>query len=395
MAPIPGHEDFGVADPDLRESLSALPHPNGDGPVADAEAAAARISTDEQPMGRPGRPLNRRSPFLVGMEAAAGVAVTIGLVEVIVTARDALLLIGLALFIAIGLEPAVARLARFGMPRWLAVTAVCLGFLAAAAGFLATAIPALVTQASAFLAQAPTYLQTLTDHNTFVGQLNDRFHLQQGLEQALNNGGGLLGGVVGAGVIVLSALGSTLVVAVLTVYFLAALPRLRGGLYRLFPSSRRPRAILLGDEIATKVGGYVLGNALISLIAATVTFVWLISFGVPYPLLLAILVALLDLVPAIGSTVAGFLVCLVALTVSFPVALATAVFFVVYRFVEDYLLVPKIIGGVVKVSALATLLAVLLGGVLFGVIGALVSIPIAAAVQLLIREVAIPRLDRA
>lgn len=118
------------------------------------------------------------------------------------------------------------------------------------------------------------------------------------------------------------------------------------------------------------MGAYVLGNVVVSLIAALLTFAWLLIFGVPYPLLLAILVALLDLIPALGSTLAGVLVCLVALTVSLPVALATAGFFVIYRFVENYLLVPKIIGGVAKVSALATVVAVLLGGVLFGVIGA-------------------------
>jgi len=367
-----------------------------EGPVAAAEAVAARISTADRPMGRPGRPVDRRSPFVVGMVGAAGVVVTIGLVEVVVTARDVLVLIGLAVFIAVGLEPAVSRVAGLGVPRWAAVTAVCLGSLAAVAGFIAAAIPTLVTQASALVAKAPSYLQILTDHNSFVGQLNDRFHLQQTLEQTLNTGGGsILGGVLGAGIVVFNALASTLIVVVLTVYFLGAMPRLRAGLYRLIPNSRRPRAILLGDEIATRVGAYVLGNVVVSLIAATLTFAWLLIFGVPYPLLLAILVALLDLIPALGSTMAGVLVCLVALTVSLPVALATAGFFIIYRFVEDYLLVPKIIGGVVKVSALATVVAVLLGGVLFGLVGALVAIPIAAAIQLIVREVALPRLDRA
>jgi len=90
-----------------------------------------------------------------------------------------------------------------------------------------------------------------------------------------------VGGVLGAGVVVLDALGSTLVVIVLPVYFLAALPRLRAGLYRLVPHSRRPRAILIGDEIASRVGGYVLGNLVVSLIAGTLTFIWLLIVGVP------------------------------------------------------------------------------------------------------------------
>ncbi len=395
ISPPHGNRDEAGLGEGARRASVAQP-PIEEGPVAAAEAVAARISTADRPMGRPGRPVDRRSPFVVGMVGAAGVVVTIGLVEVVVTARDVLVLIGLAVFIAVGLEPAVSRVARLGVPRWAAVTAVCLGSLAAVAGFIAAAIPTLVTQASALVAKAPSYLQILTDHNSFVGQLNDRFHLQQTLEQTLNTGGGsILGGVLGAGIVVFNALASTLIVVVLTVYFLGAMPRLRAGLYRLIPNSRRPRAILLGDEIATRVGAYVLGNVVVSLIAATLTFAWLLVFGVPYPLLLAILVALLDLIPALGSTMAGVLVCLVALTVSLPVALATAGFFIIYRFVEDYLLVPKIIGGVVKVSALATVVAVLLGGVLFGLVGALVAIPIAAAIQLIVREVALPRLDRA
>ena len=194
---------------------------------------------------------------------------------------------------------------------------------------------------------------------------------------------------------VFSALSSTLIVIVLTVYFVADLPRIRANLYRLIPHSRRPRAILLGDEIFAKVGGYVLGNALISLIAGVLTFAFLVIMGVPYALLLAIFVALLDLVPVIGSTLAGTVVCLVALSVSLPVCMATIGFFVAYRLVEDYLLVPRIIGRVVKVPALVTVVAVLVGGALLGIVGALVAIPAAAALLLLAREVVFPRLDRA
>jgi predicted PurR-regulated permease PerM len=197
------------------------------------------------------------------------------------------------------------------------------------------------------------------------------------------------------GQVLFSALGSFLILTVLTVYFVTDLPRIRAGAYRLIPASRRPRAIVLGDEIFAKVGGYVLGNLAISFIAGMLKYAFLLIFGVPYALLLEITVAVLDLVPVVGSTAAGVIVCLVALTVSWPVCLATIGFFLVYRGVEDYLLVPKIIGGVVKVPALVTVVAVLLGGALLGIVGALVAIPVAAAVLLLAREVLFPRLDRA
>jgi predicted PurR-regulated permease PerM len=137
----------------------------------------------------------------------------------------------------------------------------------------------------------------------------------------------------------------------------------------------------------------VLGNLLISLIAGVLTFAFLVIVGVPYPLVLSLFVAILDLVPVIGSTLAGVVVCLVALSVSLPVCLATIGFFLIYRLVEDYLLVPRIFGRMVKVPALVTVVAVLLGGALLGIVGALVAIPAAAALLLLAQEVLFPRLD--
>jgi predicted PurR-regulated permease PerM len=358
------------------------------------EATAAELSTDDEPLGARGKPLNRRSPFLIGMMAAAGVAVTYGLVRIVVDLQDVLVLVGLALFLAIGLEPAVAWLTRHRFPRWLAVTTVFVVALLAIGGFLTAAIPVVVDQAGQFIAKAPAYLRDAQDHSTLLGRLNERFHLQQQLESLI--GGSSFGsGLLGAGQAVFSALTNVLILIVLTVYFVVDLPRIRAGAYRLLPRSRRPRAILIGDAIFTKVGGYVLGNLAISVVAGVLTLIWLLIFDVPYPALLAITVAILDLVPVIGSVVGGVLVSLVALTVSLPVCLATIAFFVVYRLLEDYLLVPRIIGGAVKIPALVTVVAVIIGGALLGVIGALVAIPVAAALLLLLREVLYPRLDRA
>ena len=166
-----------------------------------------------------------------------------------------------------------------------------------------------------------------------------------------------------------SAIGSTLVVIVLTIYLLADLPWVRAGLYRLAPDSRRPRVILIGDDIFAKVGAYVLGNLAISVIAGTATLIWLLAFGVSYALLVALFVALLDFIPVLGTAIGGVTASLVALTASPLTALLTAGFFVLYRLVEDYLLVPRIIGRVVKVPPLPTVVAVLLGAALLGVIG--------------------------
>ncbi|PZS18049.1 MAG: AI-2E family transporter [Pseudonocardiales bacterium] len=370
------------------------PHTEHEGPVAAAEAVAAQISTPEHALGRPGRPLDRRSPFFIGMSATAGVAVMVGLADMVITVRDVLVLIGLALFLAIGLEPAVSLLARHKFPRWSAVLIVLVAGLGVVGGFLAAAIPPLVKQTTQFVTQAPTMFARVQSHNSLLGQLSERLHLQQRLQQTLSgDASGLVNGLLGAGQVVFSALTSGLILVVLTMYFVADLARIRATIYRLVPHSRRPRAILLGDEIFAKVGGYVLGNLVISLIAGALTFTFLVIAGVPYALLLALFVAILDLVPVIGSILAGLVVCLVALSVSLPVCLATAGFFLAYRLAEDYLLVPRIIGRALKVPALVTVVAVLLGGALLGIVGALVAIPAAAALLLLTREVLFPHLD--
>jgi predicted PurR-regulated permease PerM len=362
--------------------------------MQEAVDEAAAIAEETGGLGRPGRPLNKRSPFFVGMSAAAGVAVTYGLVELVIRARAVLVLIGLAMFIAAGLEPAVSWLTRHRFPRWAAVTTILLIAVGIFAGFLAAAIPPLTTQATALANELPHYLHTLQDHNSSLGRLNTRFHIQQRLSKLLSTKStALVGGVLGAGALVLSAATSVLAVAVLVVYFLAAMPRIRLFVYRFAPQSRRARVILIGDEIFTKVGGFVLGNFLTSVIAGLGTYIWLLIFGIPYAILLALLVALLDLIPVVGSTAGGAIVSLVALTVSLPVAIATLGFYIAYRLAEDYLIVPRILGRTVQVPAVVTVVALLVGGALMGIVGALVAIPVAAALRLLLHEVAFHRLD--
>jgi predicted PurR-regulated permease PerM len=417
----------------VRRSPQAGPDAGGAGPaaspqVADAAAADAAVAADSSPgegvpvpepddadvtpdhmeeavraaaeaseaghLGEPGKPLNRRSPFFIGLAATAGVAVTIGLIEILIHARSVLILVGLALFVAAGLDPAVTWLTRHGMRRWLAVITVVFLVLAVIAGFLAAAIPPLAQQTTALADQLPHYAKQLQDHSSELGKLNARYHLEQRLEKLVSTRGTtLLSGIVGAGMIVIGAVGSLLVVVVLTIYFLAGLPRIKLFAYRLAPQSRRSRVILLGDEIFTKVGAYVLGNVVTSVIAGIGTFAWMLIFGIPYPVLLGLFVALLDLIPVIGSTIGGIVVTLVALTVSLPVALFTIAFYVGYRLAEDYLLVPRILGRAVQVPAVVSVVAVLVGGALLGIIGALVAIPAAAALRLWLDEVAFRRLD--
>jgi predicted PurR-regulated permease PerM len=392
-----------VAEVQAQQNVRAQDNPpqgedqsqQGEDRIQEALETAAAVAEETGGLGDPGRPINRRSPFMIGMLGAFGVAVTYGLVELFIRARAVLIIIGLAMFIAAGLDPVVGWLVRHRFPRWAAVLTVIIAGVAIVGGFLAAAIPPIASEGTALAHQIPHYVTTLQDRNSQLGKLNTKFHIQQRLTTLVTSGGSsLVGGVLGAGELVLSTASSILAVIVLSIYFLAGLPRIKVFAYRLVPHSRRPRTILIGDEILAKVGGFVLGNFLTSLIAGAGTYFWMLAFGIPYPLLLGLFVAFLDLIPVVGSTVGGAVVTLVALTVSLPVAIGTLIFYIAYRLAEDYLIVPRIMGRTVQVPAIVSLVAVLIGGVLLGIIGALVAIPVAAAVRLLLNEILITRQDK-
>ena len=345
--------------------------------------------------GQLGERFDRRSPFWVGLAGGLGVAIAYLLWAAVTSAQGVLLLIVLALVIAIGLEPVVAMLERRRVPRWAGVAIVSLGVLAVLAAFLALAIPAIVSEVNRLIELGPHYLQSLQSKSSLLGRLNRQFHLVSALRKALSGlslstvGSGLLG----VGKTALNAITDIFIVVVATIYFLADLPRVKRMIYRLVPRSRRPRTQTLVEEVFDRVGGYVLGNAVTSVIAGLGTFVWLEIFSVPYPALLAVFVGLMDLIPIVGSLVAGLVVSLVALTVSLPVAIATAVFYVVYRNAEDYLITPRVMQHTVRVPGLVTVIAVVLGGTLLGVVGALIAIPVAATIQLIVEEVTYRRMD--
>ena len=334
---------------------------------------------------------------IFGASFTAGTAVVLAYVvlRAIGGVAGELILLVLALVIALGLDPMVSWLVRRGWRRSAGVGAVTVGFLLLVVGIFALIIPPIVTQVEELARALPGLLTQLQDRSSTLGRLNARYHLLDSLRSTLTGGGrGVsLGGVLNIGLAVFGTLTAAITVVVLTVYFLANLPTIRQVAYRMFPASRRARARELGDEISARVGGYVLGNLLTSAIAGLGTFVFLEIVQVPYAVALGVLVAVLDLIPVIGSTIGGILVTLVALTVSTTVAIASLVFYIAYRLLEDYLLVPRVMNRAVNVPPVLTIVALIIGGALLGIVGAFLAIPAAAAVQLLVTRVVWPRLD--
>jgi predicted PurR-regulated permease PerM len=181
----------------------------------------------------------------------------------------------------------------------------------------------------------------------------------------------------------LGALLSTVTVMVLTIYFMADMPRMRRGLVRLFPHRRRPQVAEIVNVVVDKVGGYMIGNLIISLFAGVSTFLCLELVGVPFALPLAVTVAVTDLIPMIGATLGAALCVLVSIfTVDlWPAAVIVLIFFVVYQQVENYLIAPRVLRNTVDLSSVSVLLVALIGGSVLGVVGAVMAIPIAAAVK--------------
>ena len=229
-----------------------------------AEAAVEAGVSEEKEFGRVGRPFNRDAPFFVGFTGALGVACAFVLAWVVVVAGQVLVLLGLAFFIAVGLDPAVVALYRRGLPRTAALFVVLLVAIALFVGFFALAIPVVASQASDLAGSLPHYLHALQNRHTELGKLNAKYHLVSSL-QSLVQGQGLTN-AVGLGKILLNFITSLLVVVVVTIYLLADFPRVKRGIYSLAPRSRRPRMILLTDEILDRVGGYVLGNLFTSFV---------------------------------------------------------------------------------------------------------------------------------
>lgn len=377
--PEPSHPEATRSDPGDPET----DEPDGDG------------------YGRPGPPINRQGPFYIGFVGAIGVLLAWNLIQLVASLSTVLTLVGVAAFIAIGLDPLVRFLQRRGLNRAWAVTVVFIGVLAVFAGLIAAVVPTVITQSGELAESLPDTVENLTRSRT-IQRLDEDYGIisnaSEQLRQKISDGAtvvSLFGGVLGAGRRVLSGFVSTLTVLILTLYFLASLHTIAEAGYRMVPASRRVRVRALGDEILRRIGGYVAGQVAVATINGVCTFILLTILDVPYSLVLSITVAILGIIPLVGATIGAVIVVLVGLFQSWQIGVGLAVYYLVYQQVENYLIAPRILSRTVSVPGAVALIAALAGAALLGVLGALIAIPIAAAILLVLQEVAIPRQDRA
>ena len=344
--------------------------------------------------GEPGAPFSRDSPFYRGFWAAAGVIAAFAVAVALDQAGSAIEIVIIAVFLAVGLNPIVELLINRGWRRGWAVLVVGLLLLSIAAIVVIVLVGVLRNQILEFVDDAPHLLNDLRKHKS-IEHLDQKYHIITNLQKKLEApdfAEKTFGGIFNVGLSVFKAAGQTVVVYVLTLYFLAALPQLKRGIYSLAPASRRERVGQLGDEILRRVGRYVIGAFLVALLAGTVSAIFLLIVGLgQYALPLAVMVALLDLVPLVGSLLGAGIVTLVGFANSLPIGIACLIFYLVYETLEGYVIYPRVMRSSVDVPEYVTIVAVLLGGSIAGVIGALLALPIAAAGLLLVREVWVRR----
>jgi predicted PurR-regulated permease PerM len=345
---------------------------------------------DSDPFGSPGRPMSRRSPFYMGFFGGLGVLLALVLGMAVQRAQSVLVLILVAVFLAVGLNPIVEVLIHRGIRRRWSVLIVSLGVLSFMALFVVALVPVLRDQITALIDNAPGWLDQLSKNRT-VQDLDRKYEILNKIRDKLQDPAlaqQAFGSIFTVGLALLNGLLNAFLIFVLTLYFLSALPEIKRACYSLAPKSRRERVTSLGDEILRRVGGYVAGAFVIAVIAGVTSFIFLEIAGLgQYALALALVVAILDFIPLIGATIGAFIVSVIGFATSPTIGIACVIFYIVYQQVENYVIYPRVMRSSLNVPGIVTVVAVLIGGSLLGVVGALLAIPTAAAAILLLREV--------
>ncbi|HSO65840.1 MAG TPA: AI-2E family transporter [Ornithinibacter sp.] len=353
------------------------------------------------PYGIVGRPLNRHSPFYLGFFGATGALLAVGFWQVAGRLTTTLTVLVVSLFLTLALNPLVDRLVARGVRHSGSVAIVFSGVIVVFVLIGALVIPPVVEQGAQLAQMAPDYLQDVLN-SRWLRELDKSYDVIDKVQVEITERmsdqvflEGVLGGILGAGRAVLSGAFQVFTILVLTLYFMASLPRVKQGAYAMVPASRRARVVSLAEEIMRRVGSYAIGQVAIATLNAVLSYVMMTLVGIPYAAVLAVTVGLLGLIPMIGATLGAVLVCIVAFFAEPNKALIAGIYYLVYQQVENYLVAPRIMQRTVSVPGPVTIVAALIGGALLGVLGALLAIPVAAGLLLLYEEVLVPRQRRA
>ncbi|MGL3805961.1 AI-2E family transporter [Paeniglutamicibacter sp. R2-26] len=343
---------------------------------------------------------SRSHPITFGFLFTVGVGLALLGFFLLTNVGPLVIWISIALFIALGLDPVVRFCVGKGLSRTAGVLITMALLFGVVGGFIGIIIPTIVTQTAQFIERAPGIVDEFLRSEFFI-TLDQQYHVSDRISEEIGKFfsdtgavGGMFGGVLGIGTVVAQGLFGVFIVLVLAIYFLASLPAFMAFGYRLAPRSKRARAEKLGNTITRSVGNYVMGQAFVAVLNATVALILMSILKVPFAALLTLVVAMLAFIPLIGAAIAGILVSLISLTLGWQSAVIYAVCYFGYLQLEAYFISPRVMQRAVSVPGAVAVISVIAGGTLMGVPGALMAIPTAAAAMLILREVFIARQDQ-
>lgn len=342
-----------------------------------------------------------QNAFRLGLIGTLGVGLGLLIISSVITLQTIITYIGAALFLSLGLDPAVSWLEKRRFPRWAAILSVLLAVVGVLTGVIFAIIPIIVEQVAKLSERIPE-LVTAVQSSTFLDDVQRQFpgldvpQISKSITEFLGtNLTNITTTVIQSGIAVVSGLFGGLIILILTLYFTASLGSIKRGVYQLIPASKRERFADMSEQITTAVGRYVVGQAGLAACNGVLSFIFLSIIGAPFPALLAFIAFLLSLIPLVGTITGSVLIVLTCLIPgigsSIPTALAAAIYFLIYMQVEAYILSPNIMNRAVAVPGSVVVIAALAGGSLAGILGALVAIPVAASILMIIKQVVIPR----
>ncbi|WP_144718535.1 AI-2E family transporter [Agrococcus jejuensis] len=350
-----------------------------------------------------------KGAFQIGLLGGLGVLLAIAIAGALGQISSVLVYAFAAIFLALGIDPIVQFLTRHRFPRWLAVLTVIVVILGAFVGIVLIVVPRIVDQFATLVQGIVTAFQDgLLDDMldwakaTFPGvdwqgMIDDTLQALQDPDTYASlppQLGSVVTTVIGAVGATVAALFGGFIVLVLMLYFMGSLPALKSAMYRLVPASKRPTFIRIAEQIMLAVGKFVTGQFALGLCNGILSFVMLSIVGSELAVVYAFIAFLASTIPLVGTITASVTISLLVLLLDGPqTALPVAIYYAVYMQVEAYVISPQIMNRAVKVPGVVVVLAALTGGTLLGILGALVAIPVAAAIQLILKEVVIPRQD--
>jgi predicted PurR-regulated permease PerM len=361
-----------------------------------------RVFTSETPPAQPktaAAAIARINPFMYGLLGALGVLVALMLGGIVNQLATVLVYIGVAIFLALGLDPIVAFLER-KLPRPAAVAIVVAGVVLAFAGIILAIVPILVEQIANLIENGPQMVKDIMASAWFK-DLNSQFgstfeDAANGVLSFLQDPGNLAdigGGVFAVGAGIAGGFTGVTIVLILTLYFMASLRSMKGVAARFVPAYQRDTFSGLLDDVSGAVGRYVIGQASLALVNGVLSLIFLSIIGAPVPALLALIAFIGSMIPLVGTLSASIINSLICLIVSPVTALIAFVYYLVYMQIEAYVLSPRIMNKAVAVPGALVVIAAVAGGALGGILGALVAIPVAASIIIIVQKVVFPTQD--